>query len=96
MNITVNEFIKKLENENMNLIDIRDQIQYQNGTIGDAINIPVNTLLADYNRYLNRNEKYYIFCNYGSTSPRLCSFLGNHGYNVVNLVGGYQAYKNNI
>lgn len=95
MNITNMELREKLKTENINLIDIRDQFQYQNGTIANAINIPVNTLIANYKRYLNKNDKYYIFCNYGSTSSRLCSFLRNNGYDVVNLIGGYQSYKNN-
>ncbi len=95
MNITGRELNEKLKNENINLIDIRDQVNYQSGTIGNAVNIPVNTLITNYGRYLNKNDKYYIFCNYGSTSSKLCSFLRKNGYNVVNLIGGYQAYKKN-
>lgn len=50
MNITNRKLREKLKNENINLIDIRDQIQYQSGTIANAINIPVNTLIANYSR----------------------------------------------
>ena len=69
---------------NITNMELREKLKSEN------INLIVN-----YKRYLNKNDKYYIFCNYGSTSSRLCSFLRNNGYDVVNLIGGYQSYKNN-
>ena len=66
---------KILNQENVNLIDIRDNYLYSFGTIGNAKNMPVNFLITNPSNYLDKNEVYYIFCNYGSTSTRLCEIL---------------------
>lgn len=87
---------KILNQENVNLIDIRDNYLYSFGTIGNAKNIPVNFLITNPSNYLDKNEVYYIFCNYGSTSTRLCEILSKSGYSVVNIIDGYQGYKDSI
>ena len=81
-----------LKNNNLNLIDIRDNYSYLNGTIKNAKNIPYNELLINPNKYLNKNKTYYIFCQFGSSSKRLCSRLTNLGYDVVTILGGYSSY----
>ena len=81
-----------LKNNNLNLIDIRDNYSYLNGTIKNAKNIPYNELLINPNKYLNKNETYYIFCQFGSSSNGLCSRLASLGYDVVTILGGYSSY----
>ena len=49
-----------LKNNNLNLIDIRDNYSYLNGTIKNAKNIPYNELLINPNKYLNKNKTYYV------------------------------------
>lgn len=93
MNITGIELKEKLEHNNINLIDIRDPYQYDAGTIKDAKNISMNALITNPEQFLNKNEVYYIFCNYGSSSRMICEYLRRKGFLVVNLIGGYQAYK---
>ena len=39
---------------------------------------------------MNKNEKYYIYCQQGLQSRELCQILANMGYNVVNIIGGYE------
>ena len=43
-------------------------------------------------KYLKKDEKYYIYCALGMKSPKLCNKLSNLGYNVVNILGGYNEY----
>ena len=43
--------------------------------------------------YLEKDSKYYIYCEYGSRSEKACKVLINKGYNVVNVLGGYNDYK---
>ena len=85
-----------MKTKKLNIIDIRDNYKYQQGSIDGSINIPTNYLITNPEDYLNHNEKYYIFCNYGSTSNDLCRYLTSKGYNVVNLIGGYIGYKDSI
>ncbi len=87
--ISVTE-LKKLGN--VNLIDIRSIEKYNDKHIMNAKNIPMEQLLLSFDKYLNKNEKYYIYCQKGIQSRRLCQILQNNGYNVANVTGGYEAW----
>lgn len=87
--ISVSE-LKKLGD--VNLIDIRNVEQYNNNHIRNAININSNQLLINPDKYLNRSNKYYIYCQKGIQSRKLCQILINKGFNVINIQGGYEAW----
>ena len=82
--------LKKLNN--INIIDIRNVEKYNNRHIKDAINVPLNKILINFNKYLDKTKKYYIYCQMGIQSKKLCQILKNNGFNVVNILGGYEAY----
>ena len=86
----VNYDIKKLNN--INLIDIRSIEKYNNRHIPSSFNIPLEKMLIGYNKYLDKHKKYYIYCQKGIQSRKLCQILKNNGYNVVNIIGGYEAW----
>ena len=79
-------------NENNIIIDIREKYEYILGNIPGALNIPYNYLMVLPNEYLKKDKKYFIYCDTGSKSRKLCLHLSNLGYNVVDLVGGYLDY----
>ena len=82
--------LKRLNNPN--LIDIRSIEKYNSKHIMNAVNIPLEELLIRPQKYLSKNEKYYIYCRKGIQSRKLCQILINSGYNVVNVSGGYEAW----
>lgn len=85
--------ISELKNlNNINIIDIRSIEKYNNNHIMNAINIPLEKLLANFSKYLEKNKKYYIYCQMGIQSRKICQILKNNGYNVVNIIGGYEAW----
>ena len=89
------ESISVLELEqlrNINIIDMRSIEKYNNNHIMNAINIPFEKLLANFNKYLDKNKKYYIYCQMGIQSRKVCQILKNNGYSVVNIIGGYEAW----
>ncbi len=90
MNITVSELLAL---KNPNIIDIRDNAQYNMGHIKGAKNIAGVLLLNNPSKHLNKNDTYYIYCNYGSTSSSLCMTLKSRGYKVFSVLGGYNTYK---
>lgn len=92
ISISIDEFKKLLNSKNINLIDIRSSYKYSLGTIKSAINIPTEELLYNYQRYLKKDEVYYIFCDSGSSSLRLSNILNSMGYKVYNIAGGYRSY----
>lgn len=77
---------------NINLIDIRSIEKYNNKHIMSAINIPIDQLIIMPDRYLDRNKKYYIYCQKGMQSRKACQILSSKGYNVINITGGYEAW----
>lgn len=76
------------------IIDIRDNYTYNLGHIKGAINIPYYNLLNNYSHYLNKNEKYYLYCENGRQSQEISNRLNLFGYNTVNIEGGYEEYLN--
>lgn len=77
---------------NINLIDIRSIEKYNNKHIMNAINIPIDQLIIMPDKYLDRNKKYYIYCQKGMQSRKACQILSSKGYNVINITGGYEAW----
>ena len=75
-----------------NLIDIRSIEKYNSKHIMNAVNIPMEQLLIRPQKYLNKEKKYYIYCQKGIQSRKLCQILINGGYNVVNVSGGYESW----
>ena len=89
MQITLQELMYK---NNPNIIDIRNENEFLMGTIPSSKNIPAIKLEISPEKYLNKNETYYIFCNNGKTSKVLTEKLNIQGYRTVNIVGGYYNY----
>ena len=76
------------------IIDIRDNYSYNQGHIKNAINIPYYNLLNNYSHYLNKKEKYYLYCENGRQSGEISNRLNSFGYNTSNIEGGYEEYLN--
>ncbi|MCI8778030.1 MAG: rhodanese-like domain-containing protein [Bacilli bacterium] len=76
--------------DQINIIDIRSIQSYNNNHIPNARNIPLEKLITQPEQYLNKMEKYYIYCQKGLSSENVCSILSNLGYNVISIDGGYE------
>ena len=90
--ISINELLK------MNhpiIIDIRDNLSYNEGHLPNALNIPYYSLLNNYSIYLNKSGKYYLYCNYGYQSKEISDRLNMFGYNTSYVKEGYLYFKNN-
>ena len=87
INVSEIEYLK-----NPNIIDIRSIEKYNNRHIEGSINIPLEKLLIYFNKYLSKNKKYYIYCQKGIQSKKVCQILKNSGYNVINIIGGYESW----
>lgn len=89
MEISINEFLKV---SNPNVIDIRSVQKFNDNHIPGALNISANLLLNSPERYLKPNLTYYVYCQKGSSSRTLAQILRVKGYNVFNIIGGYEAW----
>ena len=89
MNISIHDLLTKGD---INIIDIRSVEKYNDNHIKNAKHIPMILLLKDPSKYLNKNEDYYIYCQYGKSSYKVCLALLKQGYKVYNILGGYEAW----
>lgn len=89
MNITIEELLKL---SNINIIDLRSNQSYNNNHIKGSINIPHNILLENPFKYLDKAKTYYLYCQKGITSRKVCSILNLKGFRVYNIIGGYEEW----
>lgn len=75
-----------------NLIDIRDKYEYILSHIDRAINIPYTYLAMMPENYLEKEKRYYLYCDSGKRSRKLSEQLNEQGYNTTDLIGGYHSY----
>lgn len=75
------------------IIDVRNNYDYNQGHINTAINIPHYNLTYNHHHYLNKYNTYYLYCDTGEKSKEVTKHLNYEGYIVINITGGYQAYK---
>ena len=76
----------------INLIDLRSEQNFNNNHIPGSINIPYEKLIANPDKYLDKNLKYFLYCQRGITSVKVCKILANQGNKVVNIIGGYEEW----
>lgn len=89
MEISIDDFLKLV---NPNVIDVRMPQKYNDNHIPGAININSNNLLNSPEKYLNRSITYYIYCQKGTSSKVVAQVLRVKGYQVFNIIGGYEAW----
>lgn len=74
------------------LIDVRTPLEFGNGTIPGAINIPVDEL-RDRLGELDASKTIWVFCQVGLRGYTASRILAQRGFRVRNLSGGYRTYK---
>ncbi len=89
-NMNIND-VKNIKGAN--IVDVRETFEFEGGTIKGAKNIPMTGLMLNADKFLDKNQKYYIMCQGGGRSLKVCNFLESQGYDVINLEGGYSSYK---
>jgi rhodanese-related sulfurtransferase len=57
------------------LIDIREPYEYKGGHLPSAKNIPMDTILANPDKYLDKTTEYHIICHSGSRISMACNTL---------------------
>lgn len=73
-----------------NVIDLRNSLDYKHGSFKDAANVSSIGLLFNTKKFLNKEDTYYLMCYSGNMSSKTAMILSQRGYNVVNVLGGYQ------
>lgn len=74
------------------LVDVRTELEYQNGHIENTVNIPVDSLRERLGEF-EKGKVYYINCQSGLRSYIACRILTGNGFDCYNLSGGYRLYN---
>ena len=102
-NISVDEAKEKLNDPNVQFIDVRDKNSFESETIGNAVNLERGLLefyLADGSPLENKifkenpDKEYIVFCGLGGQSTLATKTMEEMGIkNVKNMTGGMTAWK---
>ncbi|MGI6174743.1 MAG: FAD-dependent oxidoreductase [Christensenellales bacterium] len=80
------------EKEDVLLLDVRTDAEYEEGHIAGTLHIPLHTLrerLAE----LDRDKVLYVYCQSGRRSYVACRILSQNGFDCLSLSGGYRLYE---
>ncbi|WP_017471654.1 rhodanese-like domain-containing protein [Amphibacillus jilinensis] len=81
-----------LSNPPLNVIDVREPFELEDGTIPGAVNIPLGQLPQQINA-LNKEQHYYVVCRSGARSGNAVTFLNECGYDATNVEGGMMMWN---
>ena len=93
--IKVEELSKKLVDNEVVLIDVREQEEIEICSIEKAVHIPMNNIASSIDQF-DKNTIYAIMCHIGIRSHNVSFYLQNMGFNVLNVEGGINEWANVI
>ncbi|MDO4416422.1 MAG: DsrE/DsrF/DrsH-like family protein [Erysipelotrichaceae bacterium] len=83
----------KLDFETVTLIDLREPDELLISGIPGAVNIPFSSFPKGIDA-IPMGKPVYVFCREGSFSEEVAEILFERGYEVYNLEGGFNEYRN--
>ena len=94
--MTAKEVELAVNNENnLNILDVREVDEVAAGKIPGAVNIPLGLLEYRMNE-LDKSKEYIMVCRSGGRSGRASQFLESHGYSVINMAGGMLDWEGKV
>ncbi len=87
--------IEKLNKDDYVLVDVRTEVEYQNGHIEGAVNIPVDSL-RDRLHELDKDKLIVEYCQVGLRGYVADRILSQNGFQVKNIAGGYKTISSAI
>ena len=93
-NVTVEQAWRLIEVvEPLVILDVRTPLEYEEGHIEGAINIPVTSLLQRIGE-LNRENEILVYCGLGVCSSRALTILNSYNFpKVYSILGGIETWK---
>ena len=90
--IEIKEFAEKVATQELNVLDVRGVVGFQEGHIEGATNIPL-AILPDRYMELEDDETYYVICKVGISSAKATAFLQEQGFDVINVLQGMDDWE---
>lgn len=74
------------------ILDVREDFELSTGKFDHSVLIPLNQLRERLEE-LPKDQTIYVYCQVGLRGYNASRILINHGFDVVNIDGGYKTYK---
>lgn len=74
------------------LLDVRDEDEFAEGHVPGARNLPLNSLRAALGS-LQKERPLAVYCAVGGRAHNAVRLLRQHGFNAVNISGGYTTWQ---
>lgn len=95
--LTAEEVKAMLEKgERVKLVDVREQEEWEEGHIPQARHIPMGEIPARLQELEDDEGPIVFVCRSGARSARVCDYLHERGYSVVNMTGGMLAWDGEV
>jgi rhodanese-related sulfurtransferase len=94
-NILPQEVETLRQQENVEVLDVREAHEVALGKIPNALHIPLGQLLARLNE-LDRDKTYIVVCHSSGRSTLACEWLSERGFTVKNMIGGMMNWEGEI
>lgn len=91
-NVTLEDYEKNFNPDTMLLVDVRDQVEVENGSMEGRVHIPLNSLRARMSE-LPKDKVLYLYCQVGLRGYIGARILQQNGFTVKNITGGFKLYK---
>jgi len=82
---------KKLIQQGAQLIDVRSTLEYQQGCLPGAVNLPLEYFQAALDQ-LDRENPIILYCRSGMRSGQAKRFLQSLGFDAVHNLGSFQNF----
>ena len=94
-NLSADEFERKLQDEDVQLVDVRTVAEYSKGHIPGSLNINVldDRFTAYAEEVLDTDRPVAVYCKSGSRSRKAARLLTMKGFKVYNLDKGFENWK---
>ena len=93
--ITKSELKALMAKEKIQLLDVRTAAEIKKGFIETAIfaDFYMDDFYEKATKQLDKNKPVYIYCRSGGRSAKASKILQEKGYEVYNVLGGYNKWK---
>jgi len=84
-------FVQKMINQGAQLIDVRSPVEFSQGALSGAVNMPINSfqhLVAD----IDTDKPVLLYCRTGARSGVVKNYLDQLGFNQVHNIGGIRQF----
>lgn len=101
---TIDEAKTVISSHEVVFVDVRDQVDFTNGSIAGAVNIPLSSVESalnpennSYSPVFNTDQTVVFYCKCGGMSAKACEIAETAGFtNTKYLEGGFSAWKEEV